>query len=184
MGDLCDIIIGHTPKRNRREFWGGDHPWATIADIKGDEVTETKEKISDAGAADCKDRLLPKGTLLFSFKLSIGKTAFAGCDLYTNEAIAGLIPKSTKSVDKRFLKYALSAVELDSGAVQAVKGKTLNLTSMSLLAIPLPPLPEQQRIVARLERQMALVEKARLAAEEMLENISSLKNAILRELLP
>ena len=157
---------------------------ATIADIKGDEVAETKEKISDAGAADCRGRLLPRGTLLFSFKLSIGKTAFAGCDLYTNEAIAGLIPKDIQTMDKRFLRYALSTIELGDGAVQAVKGKTLNLTSISQLAVPVPPLSEQQRIVATLDRQMAVVERAQLAAEEMLEGISSLKSAILRKLLP
>ena len=52
------------------------------------------------------------------------------------------------------------------------------------MSIPLPPLPEQRRIVAHLDQQMALAEKARLVAEEMLQNISSLKAAFLREILP
>jgi len=58
-------------------------------------VTQTRERITELGARESRSRLLKAGTLLFSFKLTIGKMAIAGMDLYTNEAIAALIPNDT-----------------------------------------------------------------------------------------
>ncbi len=143
--------------------------------MKSNVIIDTKEMLSDEGADLCKQRLLEEGTLIFSFKLTIGKTAIAGCDLYTNEAIAGLIPIDESRTDKEFLKHLLPVIDYEGVLGHAVKGRTLNFRSMSNLAIPLPPLAEQQRIVARLDQQMALVDKARRAAEEAIANISSLK---------
>ena len=174
--DLCNIIIGRTPPRKSGEYWGGKNLWVTISDIEGTEVTETKETISDAGAVLCRNRMLKKGTLMFSFKLTIGRTAFAGRDLYTNEAIAGLVP-ITQSIDKHFLRYALATVDYEAHIGHAAKGKTLNKKTMSRLPIPLPPLDEQRCIAAR----MRVLEQTHTAALEQLDAIESLRRVLLRQ---
>lgn len=183
LGDVCEIIIGKTPSRNNPRAWGGKHQWAKISDLDGI-VVKTSETLSDEGAKICQGRLLEKGTLMYSFKLTIGKTAFAGTDLYTNEAIAGLVPKKDDLITPTFLYYALSITDPLEYASYAVKGRTLNKKTLPLITIPLPPLSEQQRIVAALEAQMAVAERARNAAEEMLEAVKALTENLPRKFLP
>ena len=186
LGDICSIVIGRTPRRAEERYWGGSHTWATIGDMTASDgiVHETRESLSDAGAALCGDRLLPAGTLMFSFKLSIGHIAFAGCDLYTNEAIAGITPYDDREVDVLYLRRALSIVDYDELIGHAAKGRTLNRKTLALLEIPLPPLDEQRRIVVRLEEQMATAERARAAAQAQLAAIEAMPQALLREIFP
>lgn len=73
--------------------------------MNGQVITDTKEKISDEAIKKSNVKLIPKDTTLLSFKLSIGKTAIAGKDLYTNEAIAGLIPNDNNKLLDMFLFY-------------------------------------------------------------------------------
>src|SRR3989344_2620365 len=104
--EVCEILIGGTPRRGVYKYWkSGNLPWVSIADLtkSSKEIFNTKEKITKIGADESNAKLIPKGTLLFSFKLSIGKLAFAGLDLYTNEAIAGLKIKDKNILDKNFL---------------------------------------------------------------------------------
>ncbi len=158
--------------------------WATIADITASDgiVHATKEGITEAGAALCRGRLLPAGTLMFSFKLSIGKMAFAGRDLFTNEAIAGLFPLDAERADKHYLRSALALVDYGDLTGHAAMGRTLNRKTLAQLRIPLPPLEEQRRIVADLERQMATAERARRAAEAELAAAEAMPAALLREI--
>ncbi|MCW5777202.1 MAG: restriction endonuclease subunit S [Phycisphaeraceae bacterium] len=174
-------MIGRTPSRRVPAYWNGDLPWAAISDLNGGLLISTQERISALGARESRSRLIPKGSLLFSFKLSIGKMAVAGIDVYTNEAIAALAPKCARLLDRTYLPYALSSIELTDGAGHAVKGKTLNQKSLSALAFPLPPLDEQRRIAARLSEQMAHAARARAAAEARLAHAESLPAACLRE---
>src|SRR5438445_11548795 len=90
LGELCDVRIGRTPPRDEPRFWGGNAVWVTIRDMNGSKITVSKETVSEAAVRECMPEPVPAGTLLFSFKLSIGKMAVAGCPLYTNEAIAAL----------------------------------------------------------------------------------------------
>ena len=91
LSELCEILIGRTPSRSVSKYWGKGHKWVSISDMKEEFVSSTKEEITDEAIAALRCRKIPKGTLLLSFKLSVGKLAFAGTDLYTNEAIAALV---------------------------------------------------------------------------------------------
>ncbi len=82
---------GWTPDTSKRDSFEGENIWVTIRDMDGSiYVQDSLNKISDNAIAEDGIRITPKGSLLFSFKLSIGKIAFAGCDLYTNEAIISI----------------------------------------------------------------------------------------------
>jgi Type I restriction modification DNA specificity domain len=166
LGDLCEIVIGRTPRRDSPEYWHGTLPWVTIADLNDSIVTHTRECISSLGAEASGAPLLKAGTLLFSFKLTIGKTAVAGVDVYTNEAIAGLIPRNPPRVSTEYLRFALTATDVSDGSSHAVKGKTLNLPLLRAIRIPLPPLPEQKRIAASLREKLGAAVRMRTAAGE------------------
>ncbi len=127
-----EVIIGFTPDRNDDSYWfGGKNTWVKISDI-GDEmyISDSDEKITDLGIKPKK--LLPVGTLLFSFKLSIGKVAITEKPLYTNEAIAGLIVDDP--VIKKYLYYILPRIDYETN--RATKGETLNKDSVGDLEIP------------------------------------------------
>ena len=110
------------------------------------------------------------GTILFSFKLTIGKTAIAEVPLYTNEAIASLPIKRGDLITAKFLQYALSNLDPELDANHAVLGKVLNKEKLHNLQIPLPPLAEQRRIVEMLDRAAA-IQRLRRAAEEKAREI-------------
>src|SRR5580692_1317088 len=113
LGTLCDITIGRTPSRNRPELWGGEHPWLSIADMnQGSLIRATKEKITGLGVSESGSRLIPKGTVLLSFKLSIGKVAVTDIDIFTNEAIAALPILDPTKLIRDFLFWALRSIRL------------------------------------------------------------------------
>jgi type I restriction enzyme S subunit len=151
LGELCDVRIGRTPRRDQPRFWGGNAVWVTIGELSGEEITSSKENISDVAVRECMPEPVPAGTLLFSFKLTIGKMAVAGRPLYTNEAIAALPIRDPTKLSRDFLKYALSAESHEGTANNAVLGKVLNKEKVQQLSIPMPPLAEQKRIVKLLD---------------------------------
>lgn len=151
LGELCDVRIGRTPRRDESRFWGGDAVWVTIRELNGGEVSSSKEMISEAAVQECMPEPVPIGTLLFSFKLSIGKMAVAGCPLYTNEAIAALPIRDPTKLSRDFLRYALLAESHEGTANTAVLGKVLNKEKVQQLSIALPPLAEQEKIVRLLD---------------------------------
>jgi len=160
LGAICNIEIGRTPSRNQPKYWGNGYSWLSIADMKNLKfLSDTKEQVTDLAIRECNMKLVPQGTLLFSFKLSVGKVGIASKDLFTNEAIAALKIKSEKEVYQPFLYHALGSLNFDGKGDRAVKGITLNKAKLRELLIPLPPLPEQKRITEILDKADALRQK-------------------------
>ena len=143
---LCDIIIGKTPPTRDPTYWNGEHAWATITDLTDKFVTTTARTISDAGRDCIGSAPLPEGTLLFSFKLSIGKTALAGCEIQTNEAIAALVPRDERVLPE-YLCYILPKLDYSRYLQPTTKGPTLNKSSLARIRVPLPTMPNQLAII-------------------------------------
>ncbi|HCY80857.1 MAG TPA: type I restriction endonuclease subunit M, partial [Xanthomarina gelatinilytica] len=148
LGDLVDVKIGGTPSRANDTFFKGNNLWVSISEMNGEVISDTKEKITDQAIQNSNVKLIPKGTTLLSFKLSIGKTAIAGKDLYTNEAIAGLIPKSNRILDQYIFQiFNAKLIDLDKTGLNTF-GKSLNSGHLkSDVKIPLPPLSIQKKII-------------------------------------
>jgi type I restriction enzyme S subunit len=175
LGEIATITMGRTPARLVESFWGIGHKWLSIADLKGKVIAESKEEITDAGAEGMEQ--VPEGTLLMSFKLTIGRLSFAGCRLYTNEAICAL---RSPQVDKELLYYALSRVDFSLFGKQAVKGYTLNKASLHNVEVTLPSDPEEQRAIALV---LADLDTEIAAIEARLTKARSLKQAMAQALL-
>ena len=150
-GELFDIKIGRTPERSNPNYFCGSNLWVSIADMKQKYITDTKEKISDEAAKVSNIKLVPKGTVLYSFKLTIGRVAIAGDNLYTNEAIAAFIPKrgTEKIISNEYLYYFLkSGLVSFEDKTANIFGRSLNLNILRQIQIPIPPLEVQAQIVA------------------------------------
>lgn len=148
LGEVVEIIIGRTPPRNDVRFWTTnlDRPFCTIADMTGQQVLPRREGVTESAEKAGRARRVPEGALLMSFKLTLGRVGFAQVDLFPNEAIAWLRPKRPDVAD-RYLALSLSTMDLQDHAGRAVKGRTLNRSSLKAIPILLPPLDEQRRIV-------------------------------------
>lgn len=161
LGVLANLKIGKTPARAEGKYWAeGKYPWVSIRDMEtGKHINSTRESVSLIAYNDIfKGELVPSGSLLFSFKLSIGKVSVLNIDAFTNEAICAITPYGYDEV-KTYLFKILPVLNLLSEANDAIKGQTLNKKSLSQIMVPLPPLEEQQRIVEKVDELMTLCDE-------------------------
>ena len=188
LGDLYPIVMGKTPPRGDSSYWDKEKKtnniWVSIADISANEnsiIRDSKEYISNKAAKNIK--LVASDSLLVSFKLTIGKMAFAGVPLYTNEAIISLPPRKDISLEylhKYFLYFDWD--KACSGDVK-VKGKTLNKEKLKNIDVLLPPLSEQKRIVKFLDEEFSKIDTLKTNAETNLKKARQLFKAGLEKTL-
>ena len=138
--------------------------------------SDTKEKITDEAVVHSNVKLIPQGTTLLSFKLSIGKTAIAGTDLYTNEAIAGLIPLDKTELLDLYLFHLFNSHLIDLQDVgDKAFGKSLNSTYLKEeVYIPIPPIPVQEEIIRACQAIDNEYNTTRMSIEEYREKIEKL----------
>lgn len=188
LGKICRIELGKTPSRSNKKLWDeakeGKNVWLSIADLPHSLkpiISDSKEYISEEGRNICK--LVPKGTLILSFKLSIGRLAFTGRDLYTNEAIAALYIGDSALLLQDYLYWYLKFFDWDNavGNDVKVKGKTLNKAKLKEIDVFFPPIEEQKRIVTILDQVFADIEKARATVETNLKNARELFDSYLQQ---
>ena len=154
-GTIVKMRIGKTPPRGEQVYWSnGKHNWVLISDmVEGGTIKAVKEKVSDIAVNEIfKCYPTPKGSLLMSFKLTVGRTSILGVDAYHNEAIITIVPYAdVNNIFRDYLFYILPTISNSGDSKDAIKGKTLNNKSLNNLLIPLPPLLEQKRIVTKIE---------------------------------
>ena len=152
-GQYVRMSIGKTPPRGETKYWAnGKYPWVSISDMSDyGLVTTTKESVSEY-AKSLFGEISPVGTLIMSFKLTVGRTSLLNTSAYHNEAIISIYPFVDKNYQARnFLFHILPIISNLGDTKDAIKGKTLNSKSLNNLLLPLPPLNEQRRIVAMIE---------------------------------
>jgi len=160
LADLAELSIGRTPDTKNHSYWGSaGFEWVSIADMAhGGILYETKRKVSALAKTDV-FRKAPEsaGTLLMSYKLTIGKISILGVPAYHNEAIAAIKP-DIQEVQNYLLKV-LPVFALSGEVNNAIKGRTLNKKTLSALPVAVPPLAEQKRIVAKIDELMSLCDE-------------------------
>ena len=167
--------MGKTPARANEKYWtNGKYPWVSISDLSSGNkyITNTKEKISQEAVDETRIYLVPKGTVIMSFKLSIGKTAIAPFNLYTNEAIMAFEPKDGVDIIPDFLYYYLQYYKWSGN--RAVKGETINKAVISNSYACIPPISIQESIVRELDAIHGILEKK----QEQLRELDNLAQAI------
>lgn len=179
LGEIASLSIGRTPPRKQARYWTKQlhRPFCTIADMTSAHVDPTNEGVTAAAEEEGKAKRVPAGALLLSFKLTIGRVGFAARDLFPNEAIAWVCPEGR--VSERFLAVWLSYIDIESEAVRAVKGNTLNSQSLRALPVLVPPEADQRRIVDLIGVVDTYIEGAREVATTGL----NLRSALVHELL-
>ena len=183
LGEVCEIRIGKTPNRSQTLYWGGDYPWLSISDMKGKILCTTKEKITQEAVQKEKMQIVSKGTVVMSFKLSIGKVGILAENMYTNEAIANFVVKNNKMLFNEYLYYALQGMNFDSLTDRAVMGRTLNKAKLNNLSIVYNEPFMQQQIVLRLDGVNKLIESRKQQLSELSKLVKSRFNEMFGDLL-
>lgn len=165
---VARYATGRTPARANAAYWKGgvnQVPWVAISDMEEyGVITTTREGVSEAAFQDVfRGRAVPAGTLLMSFKLTIGRVSTLGIPACHNEAIISIYPRD--GLDQRYLGYFLSQVDYADHQDRQVKGNTLNQAKIDRIPVLLPPSHEQRAIADLLDRCRAGINTERAAEE-------------------
>ena len=176
LGEACEVMNGGTPKTGVPEYWDGSHRWITPAEMGkrlSPYVSDTERKITDSGLRDSSARMLPPNSVILSSRAPIGHLVINTEPMGTNQGCKGLIPRS--QLQYKFLYYYLSSiVDLLNSLGTGATFKELSGGKLKEVTIPVPPLPEQQRIVGILDEAFDGIATAKANAEKNLHNARAL----------
>ena len=177
VNDLFSLSMGKTPSRAKSSYWDQDgYEWASISDmgIWYKYVGKTAEHISKEAVFSTGIKLVPKNTIIMSFKLSIGRTCITTSDLYTNEAIMAFHPL-TNAYNLDYLHFYIANYNWNNGVKQAVKGVTLNKESIGNSIFILPP-KDLQEDFASIVRQ---ADKSKFELKRCIDNIDKVIKSLI-----
>lgn len=170
---------GFTPPTGQEEFYNEGITWVTIADMNKKVVEESATTLSELAIEKYKPDLTVMGSLLYSFKLSVGKVAFAGKDLYTNEAIISILPDET--YDVRYFYYTLPQQLLQNANENIYGAKMLNQELIRNAVISFPSKEEQIAIANHLDEKTEEIDKLIANKQQLIELLKEEKATVINE---
>lgn len=182
---IADIVGGGTPRADdESNFSTGGIPWITPADLTGYKsayIGRGRRDLSEKGIKGSGATLLPAGTVLFSSRAPVGYCAIAANAISTNQGFKSLVLKD--EISSEYIRYyLLSAKEYAESLASGTTFLELSAKRMSELKIPLPPLPEQRRIVRKLDTLSARTTTARTHLTTIGKLVERYKLAVLATL--
>ena len=185
LGEVAEINTGSTPKRGNKEYWeNGNIPWITSGETNNQYITKATEYITSKAVAETNCKIITKGSLVIAMYgegKTRGKCAELSIDATTNQALASITftdSRICKTFAKWFFEKNYEDMRmLSSGGVQP----NLNLGIIKKMILPLPPLPEQQRIVAEIESRLSACESMEQSITQSLAQAEVLRQSILKK---
>lgn len=172
------IVGGGTPSRAISEFWNGEIPWATVKDFATFIPYKTQEYISEAGLNHSSTHLIPKGTLITSTRMGIGKIVIYYVDVAINQDLKALFVSDDVSKEYIYHLFGMVGKIIESlGNGSTVKG--IRIEQLKNLSIVLPKKNEQQAIAQVLSDMDSEIEQL----EKKLAKYQQIKQGMMQELL-
>lgn len=179
----CAVGTGGTPSRKHPEYFGGTVPWIKTTEVNYNTIMETGECITELGLQNSNAKIYPAGTLIIAMYgqgVTRGKCAILGMDAAMNQACAAVTPKNDNTTHVKYLQYWCQFKydqirNLGQGANQS----NLNLSVVSSMRFPLPPISEQHRIaeiIRTIDKKLELERKRK-------EKLERIKKSLMNELL-
>lgn len=182
LGDIAELVGGGTPSRTTPDFFTGDILWLTPTEIPKDRisvVSHSKERITAEGLRKSSARLVPKGTVLMTSRASIGFVAIAGTEVTTNQGFANFICE--EGVYNFYLAYWLWAnADFFEQQATGTTFKEIIKSKLRTFTLPLPPLLEQRRIVAEIEKQFTRLDAGVAAFKRMQTTLKRYRASVLK----
>jgi len=183
LADIARLESGHTPSRQRPDWWGGDVSWISLTEIRaldGQWVESTQLRTNAAGIANSAARILPRGTVCYSRTASVGFVCIMAAPMATSQDFANWV--CGDELEPEFLMHALirSRKELREIATGATH-KTIYMPQLEAFHLCAPDIAEQRRIVARLKAQLAETAGIAQAAAAQHHELELLPRAVLAQ---
>lgn len=170
---------GFTPPTGHNEYYNGEFVWVTIADMNKKYVNDSNTKLAQEAINNFKPDITPQKSLLYSFKLSVGKVAFAGKDLYTNEAIISIPPN--EKIDLRYFYYALPEQLLQNANKNIYGAKILNQELIRNAFVSVPTFIEQTTIANYLDEKTARIDNLIANKQKLIELLKEKRTIIINQ---
>jgi type I restriction enzyme, S subunit len=175
VGGLVEVVGGGTPSTVQSEYWAGDIPWISSADIYVGGCITFRRFITPEAVRSSATSVVPKGSVIVVTRVGLGKVALARQAMAFSQDSQALLPR--KGIDPEFLRLQLSLVARRLKSVS--RGTTIaGVTKKQLLELPLalPPLAEQERIVAAIEEQFSRLDAGLAALERVRVRLRTLRD--------
>lgn len=184
LGKITNVVGGGTPSSSKKEYYdNGTIPWLSPADLSGYSdiyISRGQKNITELGLSKSSARLMPKDTVLLSSRAPIGYVAIASNSISTNQGFKNFLPSD--AFYSRFLYWYLkSSKSLLESYASGTTFLELSGSKASMVEFPLPPLPEQKRIVHRIESLFAKLDEAKEKIQQVLDGAEMRKAAILHK---
>lgn len=180
--DLVTITGGGTPSKSNGGYWHGAIPWVTPKDMKVFELLDSQDHISDAALAESTVKLIPPGSVLVVFRSGILShtlpVAINRVRVTLNQDMKALTP--CNEITSEYLAHYLRSIQQHVLAIAQKQGATvqsIDTAKFFQISIPIPPLPEQRRIVARVDELAARIEQARGLRREAMDEVAAAQKA-------
>jgi type I restriction enzyme S subunit len=180
LGEICFTTSGGTPSRKRDDFYGGTIPWVKSGELSKGVITKTEEYITEEAVKNSSAKIFPTGTLLIAlYGATIGKLGFLGVDAATNQAVCGIFKNDILHLD--YLYFFLyhnknKLIEQGAGGAQP----NISQTILKDLDVTIPPLAEQQRIVAKIEELFSELDKGIETLKTAQQQLKIYRQAVLK----
>lgn len=184
LGEITEVLGGGTPKTSILSYWGNEIVWLSPVDLPEigtiSTVSSSKKMITKLGLEKSSAKLLPRGSVVFSSRASIGKIGVTEIELATNQGFTNFICK--QELFNQFLSYALKKfIPEITSLSNSTTFKEVSRSSFKNFKIPLPPLSEQKRIVKKLDEAFKNIDEAIEKIEKNILRCEEMKKSALDE---
>lgn len=184
LSEVCTVLGGGTPKTSINDYWNGEIIWLSPTDLPEigsiSKISSSTKKITQLGLNKSSAKLLPKGSVVFSSRASIGKIGIAEIELTTNQGFTNFI--CSEKILNHYLCYVLKrSISEIASLSNSTTFAEVSKSSIKSFQIPLPPLPEQKRIVSKLDALFEHIDKSMALLEENITHTGSLMASALDE---
>jgi len=176
LNKVSKIVNGGTPKTKVPEYWGGDINWITPKDLGQLEsiyTSDTPRTVTEFGLKKSSAKEIPSNSVILSTRAPIGHLAINTVSMAFNQGCRGIVPG--ENLDTKYLYYFLyKSIDLLNKLGTGATFKELSARALKSVEIPIPPLPEQKRIVAILDEAFEAIGRAKTNIERNIENAEEL----------
>jgi type I restriction enzyme S subunit len=180
VGKLFDFIGGGTPSKKEFSYWDGSINWASVKDVKGDFLNQTRDKITEKGLKYSASNLAHPGEIILITRISPGKVIISNIATAINQDLKIVKPKFKFS--SKYVYYLFKSIEWD--CLKLSSGTTvlgINLTSLKAIEIPDVDIELQNKIVSEIESRLSVCDKIEETIKVSLQQTKALRHSILQK---
>jgi type I restriction enzyme S subunit len=182
LGECFKVSVGATPSRKEPTYWGGSVPWVSSGEVQFSRISRTNESITEAGLANSSTQINPAGSVLLGMigqGRTRGQAAILDIPAANNQNCAAIWVSRTPVPPEFVFYWLMSRYEQTREEGSGNNQQALNKSLVEAIPLPVPPLAEQHRIVAEVDRRLSIVREVDTEVDANLERAHRLRSAVL-----